>query len=45
MIVAIFGCYRGHGKSEKIIAADLGRRLVIEWTTQLPSTRRDTVTR
>jgi hypothetical protein len=35
----------GCGKGETINAADLGRRLVIEWTTQLPSTERHTVTR
>jgi hypothetical protein len=34
-----------HGKSEKIMTADLGRRLVIEWTAQLPQTRRGSVTR
>jgi len=34
----------GHHKSEKIMAFDLGRRLVIEWTTQLPPTRRGAVT-
>jgi hypothetical protein len=30
-----------HGKSEKIFAADPGRRLVIEWTAELPTTRRN----
>lgn len=35
----------GHGKSEKISATDLGRRLVIQWTAQLPRTRRDPMTR
>jgi len=32
-----------HDKSEKIITADLGRRLVIEWTAQLPPTSRAAV--
>jgi hypothetical protein len=31
-----------HDKSEKIMAA---RRLVIEWTAQLPATRRSPATR
>jgi hypothetical protein len=31
-----------HGKSEKIMAA---RRLVIEWTAQLPATRRSATAR
>jgi hypothetical protein len=34
--------YRIHDKSEKIFAADPGRRLVIEWTAPLPTTRRNT---
>jgi hypothetical protein len=29
-----------HGKSEKISPADPARRLVIEWTAQLPAARR-----
>lgn len=37
-------CHRGLGKSEKINAADLSRRLVIEFTAQLPATRREAVT-
>ncbi len=31
-----------YGKSEKISAADPARCLVIEWTAQLPTTRRNT---
>jgi hypothetical protein len=38
--VQIGGC----GKGETINAASIGRRLVIEWTTQLPSMERHTVT-
>jgi len=34
-----------HGKSEKIFAAEPGRRLVIEWTVALPTTRRNTSSR
>jgi hypothetical protein len=34
-----------YGKSEKISPADPARRLVIEWTAQLPATRRNTVPR
>jgi hypothetical protein len=45
MIVERFVQIATHGKSEKISPADLGRRLVIEWTAQLPPTRRDAVTR
>jgi len=32
-----------NSKSEKIMPADPSRRLVIEWTAQLPATRRGTV--
>jgi len=35
----------GYRKSEKINGADLGRRLVIEWTAQLPPKRRQAGTR
>jgi hypothetical protein len=34
-----------HGKSEKIMSADSAQRLVIEWTTQLPATRRSAAAR
>lgn len=34
-----------HGKSEKISAADLAGRLVIEWTTELPTARRSLAAR
>jgi hypothetical protein len=42
MIVVTFYGIGAHGKSEKIFAADPGPRLVIEWTTQLAATRRNT---
>jgi len=32
MIVVTFSGIGAHGKSEKISIADIGRRLVIEWT-------------
>jgi hypothetical protein len=43
----VVGCARigGHGKSEKISASGLSRRLIIEWTALLPHTRREAVTR
>jgi hypothetical protein len=43
--VIVADCSRvgGCGKGERPAFADLGRRLVIEWTTQLPFTGRDTV--
>jgi hypothetical protein len=34
-----------HDKFEKIMSAEPGRRLIIEWTAQLPTTRRNTVSR
>ena len=34
-----------HGKSEKISAAHLARRLVIQWTALLPPMQRDAGTR
>jgi hypothetical protein len=34
-----------HGKSEKLSPAGPARRLVIEWTAQLPATRRNAVSR
>lgn len=34
-----------HGNSEKIKPADPGRRLVIEWTAQLPDARRSIAAR
>ena len=34
-----------HGKSEKIMPADPARRLVIEWTAQLPEGRRNAAAR
>jgi hypothetical protein len=34
-----------HGKSEKFSPADPARRLVIEWTAQLPTTRHNAVSR
>jgi hypothetical protein len=42
MIVVDFCTIGTHDKSEKIFAADHGRRLVIEWTAPLPATRRNT---
>jgi hypothetical protein len=34
-----------HGKSEKISPADPARRLVIEWTAEFPTTRRNAISR
>jgi hypothetical protein len=42
MIVADCSHIGAHGKSEKIFAADPGRRLIIEWTAELPTTGRNT---
>lgn len=39
MILVADPLYRCSGQTEKITAADLGRRLVIERTGQLPATR------
>jgi hypothetical protein len=45
MIVVTISGIGGHGKSETISAIDLGQRLVIEWTAQLPPTRREVAAR
>jgi hypothetical protein len=45
MIVVDKPLIGAHDKSEKVFAVDPGRRLVIEWTAHLPTTRRNTSTR
>jgi hypothetical protein len=45
MIMVTFYGIGAQDKSEMINVADTGRRLVIEWTTQLPATRRQMAAR
>jgi hypothetical protein len=45
MIVVAEPRIGAHRKSEKINVAGLGHRLVIEWTAELPPTRRAALTR
>jgi hypothetical protein len=45
VIVADLLLIGAHRKSETINTAEVGHRLIIEWTTQLPPTRRGAVTR